>query len=434
MLHKKKVIIGIILSLAVITIGAVAVLINANPKPTLIAPDTKKPSKIQNTSKDSQMNQQELSSEQLKLRTEYYYLLKDLDNMRFFSDFPLSENIPVEELLLFGYMKALEAGWQDDSGAVKLANVNTFTEKHFNRTLMSNIDTSYFTYDANGDSYIPTGWDFHGSDPHYLARISNNPDGSVTAIFDVYLFGESDILDNKSPEEYISDTSLIPPELKHLQAESSFYRKAYNGKTYLQMLSYKRLYDEAKNPIATKADASKSIPYCPDEYLCDDEFVFANGVRLGMSYEKVIEILGGYDEAFDNAPDVKSIIKDGCHYGFYQINDKYTNQSDLKTDGVFQLLNLSSESYQGEFPRGIRIGDSIKDVLNKFPGKDKQLRKWAHQTIYGKDEIGSPRAYLQFTMYNECYRFLATTSRQVLIINFDKKNQVCSVELHKEDS
>ena len=54
--------------------------------------------------------------------------------------------------------------------------------------------------------------------------------------------------------------------------------------------------------------------------------------------------------------------------------------------------------------------------------------------IYGKDEIGSPRAYLQFTMYNECYRFLATTNRQVLIINFDRKNQVRSIELHKEDS
>ncbi|MDD4627475.1 MAG: hypothetical protein PHP87_10415, partial [Syntrophomonas sp.] len=206
MLHKKKVIIGIILSLAVITIGVVAVLINANPKLTLITPDTNKPSKMQNTSEDGQMNQQKLSSEQLKLRTKYYYLLKELDNMRFFSDFSLPEKIPAEELLLFGYMKALEAGWQEDSGAVKLANINTFTEKHINRTLSINIDTSYFTYDANGDSYLPTGWDFHGSEPHYLARISNNPDGSVTAVFDVYLFGESDILDNKSPEEYIADT------------------------------------------------------------------------------------------------------------------------------------------------------------------------------------------------------------------------------------
>lgn len=153
-----------------------------------------------------------------------------------------------------------------------------------------------------------------------------------------------------------------------------------------------------------------------------------------MSYDEVLQILDGYDEAYDNAPGVKSVTKVGIHYGFYQIDESFTNQSDLPRDDVYRMLDLSSESYQGEFPRGIKIGDNVEDVLNKLPGQDKTLRKWAHQMIYGKDEIGSPRAFLEFTMYNEAYRFVATTSKQVREITFDRNNQVRLITCAKEDS
>lgn len=193
--------------------------------------------------------------------------------------------------------------------------------------------------------------------------------------------------------------------------------------------------DQEQSKQQKKTDIIESISFNPDEYLTDEEFVFNGGVRLGMGYEEVLEILGGYDEADDNAPGVKSITKDGVHYGFYQIHETFTNQSDFQIDGVYRLLDVTlNESSNEVFPRGIKIGDSIEDVLNKFPGKDKKLRKWDYQIIYGRDQMGKPRAYLEFINKEECYHFTATTTKQVMRVNFDRENRVRSIEIRKEDS
>lgn len=173
-----------------------------------------------------------------------------------------------------------------------------------------------------------------------------------------------------------------------------------------------------------KTDIIMPIPFNPDEYLTDEEFVFSGGVRLGMSYEEVLKILGGYDEANDNAPGLKSVTKDGVHYGF-----------GLEVNGVYQLLDVTMDEFSNEvFPREIRIGDSIEDVLNKFPGKDKKLREWDYQIIYGPDQGGKPRAYLEYINKEECYHFTATTTKQVMRVNFDRENRVRSIEMRKEDS
>lgn len=177
----------------------------------------------------------------------------------------------------------------------------------------------------------------------------------------------------------------------------------------------------------------QAVSYNADEYLSDDEFVIAGGVRLGMSFEEVVEILGNDFEVIENAPGVKSILKDGYHFGFYQIDETFHNQPDFPIDGVYRLLDVTLNEYSDdEFPRGIKIGDSIEDVLSKFPGQDKTLRKWAHQIIYGKDEIGQSRAILSFQMFNESYMLRVMTPKQVLIVNFDRNNLVKSLEIHKE--
>ena len=180
----------------------------------------------------------------------------------------------------------------------------------------------------------------------------------------------------------------------------------------------------SKGPSAS-SDKIQDVAFNPSEFLADDEFVFVGGIRLAMSYEEVLGILGGYDEAYDNAPGVKSIMKDGVHYGFYQIDESFENQSDLQIDGVYRLLYMTlTESSDEIFPRGIKVGDKLEDVLNKFPGKDKELRKWTYQNIYGQDKIGQPRAYLEFTMFDERYDFMATTTKRIMRVFFDGENRV----------
>jgi len=163
------------------------------------------------------------------------------------------------------------------------------------------------------------------------------------------------------------------------------------------------------------------VPYDPDKYLTDDELVFGGGVRLEMSYEEVVGILGDYDESYDNAPGVKSVLKNGVHYGFYE------------NDGVFRLKSVNlSESSKEIFPRGIKVGDKIEDVLNKFPGNDKTLRKWAVQKIYGEDHMEGHYANLEFRMYDECYHLVVKTPKAMMAVNFDRNNCVRFIEVYGE--
>jgi len=175
------------------------------------------------------------------------------------------------------------------------------------------------------------------------------------------------------------------------------------------------------NSSSAPSEDIATVPYDPSKYFTDDELVFTGGVRLEMSYEEVLGILGGYDEFFDNAPGVKSFKKNGVLYGFYE------------SDGVYRLKNLNlSVSSKEVFPRGIKVGDKIEDVLNKFPGNDKTLRKWAYQNIYGGDHMEMSYEKLEFRMYDECYHLTVKTPKSMMAVNFDKKNCVRFIEIYGE--
>jgi hypothetical protein len=369
-------------------------------------------------------------------RKEYFALMKDVGNLQFLSNFSSPLEIKEDELVLFGYMKASEDKKTfsvDGYRRVRFNDITPYIKKYFNCTITGKRNTNLFTYDTAKDEYVPKGWGFDGAQPHYLCELTKNNDGSFKAVFDVYFFSEGDL--EKSPEDYISNIGSIPADINHIKAESTFYIREQEKKKYIEFISYKRLNNVLDSTGKPLNNSIKAVSYKADEYLSDDEFVIAGGVKLGMSYEEVLKILGSYDQAYDNAPGVKSIIKDGYHYGFYQINETFTDQSDLKMDSVYYLLNVTLDQFTNdEFPRGIKIGDNIEYVLSKFPGKDKKLREWAYQSIYGENKIGKPRANLQFTMFDQCYSIYATTTKRILIVRFDRKNCVKSIELHKEDS
>ncbi|MDO4541169.1 MAG: hypothetical protein Q4B48_08810, partial [Syntrophomonadaceae bacterium] len=158
------------------------------------------------------------------------------------------------------------------------------------------------------------------------------------------------------------------------------------------------------------SDIAPVMVYDPGSRLADYEVMTADGVRPGMTEDEALALIGEPEEVIDNAPGVRSILKDGIHYGFYQIDDSFSADYPLPRDGNFYLLNITAaESCFDPLPRGIYIGDDIYAVLGKFPSRDSTLRQWAHQMLYGQDEAGAPRAFLQFTTILGSYRLHAVT-------------------------
>lgn len=182
----------------------------------------------------------------LELKREYFELMKDLDYMRFFSNFSAPDEIPEDELVVFGFSKAAEDGKTfsvDGYSGVKAVDIIPYIEKYFKRIIIGKKDTKLFKYDEKAEQYIATGWSFDGAPLHYLTELKQNDDGSLTAIFDVYYFGESDF-ENIPEDYYISDTTSIPSHIAHAKAQGTFYRREQNGRAFIQMISYKKLNDE----------------------------------------------------------------------------------------------------------------------------------------------------------------------------------------------
>jgi len=350
-----------------------------------------------------------------ELQQEYLALLQDVDDMRYFSSFSTPEAIAEDELILFGYRKAGQRGL---SGSASRAEITWHCQKYFERSVEKQASTALFVYDETQDVYQPAGWSISGAQPHFLQELIENQDGSLTARFDVYLFSEQALIDQQGIP---ADPTRISSEIEKIEAKAQFKLLEKDGQPYLCFLAYER-YGENTGQTVPEVIAREPVPpvaWEASKQLRDEEFTVW-GVRLGMTYAEVLGILGGFDEIVDNA-NVRSLFKDGFHYGFYE------------SDGVYRLLSVTLQSPSAqEFPRGLKIGDSIETVFAKFPCQDAKLKQWAVQVLYGRDEAGVPRAILQFTIALDAYRIYATTTEQVLIIEFDKQNKVKSLELHKE--
>lgn len=170
--------------------------------------------------------------------------------------------------------------------------------------------------------------------------------------------------------------------------------------------------------------------YDSSKFLEDAE-IEAMSVYPGMTYEQAIQIIGQPDEEFNNTDDVKSVIKDGVHYGFYKINDSFDKNFGLPHDQNFYLLNFSI-SGDSEGPRKIKVGDDIQDVFIKFPVKNTSLQKWAAQKIYGPQRTGEPHATLRFTTVLGTYDMVFVTEKYSVLIDFDKQNKVRTIDISWE--
>lgn len=202
----------------------------------------------------------------------------------------------------------------------------------------------------------------------------------------------------------------------------------------------KAIYDDPQNQDGQRPEAPDGDPaadivitapvYDPAAFMAPEEFVTARGVRLTMTYEEALPLIGEPEQTFDNAPGVMTVVKDGMHYGFYQIDDSFAAGYPLPRDGSYYLLDFATAAadYPYPLPRDLRPGDDIAAVLERFPAQDKTLKEWAMQTIYGQQGPGHPRAFLTYAITTASYRLCVVADHQVMNVYFDPQNRVEKIE------
>ena len=165
-----------------------------------------------------------------------------------------------------------------------------------------------------------------------------------------------------------------------------------------------------ERPDLDNFDASKP--------LADSEFVLFNGVRFGMSMEEVLAIIGEDVEFYDPAfPENQAFTHDGVFYGCYQEEGADT----------FILKSISFGDYS-EHPamRGIRFGDTIESVFDRFPVRDRELKQWAWQMLYGnmptEDQPHQNYAALEFVA-DSYYSMRVLAENYILSLSFSRVEQ-----------
>jgi hypothetical protein len=169
--------------------------------------------------------------------------------------------------------------------------------------------------------------------------------------------------------------------------------------------------------------------YDPTKPLSEEEFVLHNGVRFGMTYDEVLAATGedvvflANDFVFDVAEGV-SIVQDGVFYGFQQNAE----------DHAFYLASLSiqnSVDYGDAVApifRDIRIGDTLESVFDKFPVRDRELKQWAEQALYGEPPANYARLYYVAGSY---YDMMLVADHCLAHITFSRLEQkVLRVEIY----
>ena len=169
--------------------------------------------------------------------------------------------------------------------------------------------------------------------------------------------------------------------------------------------------------------------YKTSEYLKDEEMSTSDGIRLAMTYDEVMSVLGEEGASVSGGSSrTKTVTKDGVVYTFNIVDDKTSYDAGIQHDGQYYLFKIAISNDSVSAPRDIKTGDKIGYVFTKFPTKDVKLKKWAEQTIYGVQSAGNPRAYMTYEVSSASYTVFATTSNQTLRISFDKNNTVNSIE------
>lgn len=159
--------------------------------------------------------------------------------------------------------------------------------------------------------------------------------------------------------------------------------------------------------------------------LHDSELLFG-GIPLGCTYEEALALAGEPVYHYDHSSDqtVKSFAKDGFLYGFYQ------SQKSGEED-VYYLRHVNVQDGVGEGQtvkeavlRGIRIGDPIETVLQKFVAKEQIPAPLAPFRLYGEPASSLPAMRAQLEQVADTFFSLALFSETCSVrFNFSRAEQ-----------
>ncbi len=112
------------------------------------------------------------------------------------------------------------------------------------------------------------------------------------------------------------------------------------------------------------------------------ELTRTNGVQTGMTQAQVEAITGSLvPDAYGNA----LLDNQSVFYYFRQNGYRTPQLMELRWDGTVENDEIVCETAQ-DAPafRGICLGDTIDEVLDKFPCVDRELKRWQTQYVYGE--------------------------------------------------
>ena len=188
------------------------------------------------------------------------------------------------------------------------------------------------------------------------------------------------------------------------------------------------LYEQADYEASAPENQPSFVwgEYDASSTISASEMILSCGVKLGMTYDKVETVMGGFDTLDTTASRAKTTTKAGYTFTFTLIDSSNNSADDfgLPHDGNYYLTYVVADTTcTDEFPRGIKIGDSIEDVFTKFPTASTKLQQWKEQRVYGAYENtpGKVYCFMEYRTNLGNYRIVAQdTGKEHIAIVFTR--------------
>lgn len=314
----------------------------------------------------------------------------------------------------------------NEEGGVQLAQVKYVTETYFDRHIVEYssdiVGTKYYSSTNRLEYFFKYQLGF--SDYLNLYDLYLNDDGTYTGYFERYRFysGDADYENKVTYNNFKSGN--IEDYMMSDRVKITFEKVNDGTYTYIQYVDY----DQLKT---TQTAALTIGDYDITSRVSFAEMSTAAGVSVGMTYDEVIDILGEFDEMYVNSDNSVHGEKFGYFYTFYTMDEAFSQQTGLPVDGNYYLFDIEiSDRCIDEMFRGVKIGDSIEDIMAKLPSTNTTLQKWSYQALYGPGtyEQGKELAALEYYIPAATYRLIIQTANHgTMTLSFDGTDSLNSV-------